>query len=426
MRTLVETQSVLNVGAMNDHKILTIDFECSNFGRDSAHQVGWATWFGDRREAGSAYIAPDRDFPNPYSPRAEFHERLRRAETFKEIYTSCLRSLIDEADYIVAHNAQFDRSVLKVLCEKFGLEQVDRPWINSIMIARQYFDIRPTRLQNVVEKCGLQSKFQRRWPDRAFKLHDAGTDAAVTQLFFEHAVTKYGWNNVLQLASRVVPREIVGAQTPKSLPERDSAHAVRAGLVTNERRVWTAIAEIYDRETLSDDTGLTREELRAMSQDEAVDVWARSYDSKLSVMLDDQLRQDLQSACRSLDLEDGGYTRTLTQRLLAFAKDEPAVATGQRPRHHDKQRELRVVIASLVTRRYLCDFVGMIESRPPRFYALSRDDLERHFVESWDGDLQDLLNYLYVDTIKDVYQQLEIARPRYRSEMIDDLLHRFG
>ena len=116
-------------------------------------------------------------------------------------------------------------------------------------------------------------------------------DAAVTHLFFEHAVEKFGWKNVLQSASRIVPQEIVGAQVPKPLPERDSAQAARAGVVTNERRVWNAIAENYDRETLIDDIGLPRGGLNKTNQDEVIDLWAQSYDSKLSVMLGDQLRE---------------------------------------------------------------------------------------------------------------------------------------
>ena len=77
-----------------------------------------------------------------------------------------IRALIDDVDFLAAHNAPFDRSVLNACCRRYRLRRVDKPFVCTVQLARRMWDIRPTRLPDV---CSFL--------DIPLDHHDAASDA---------------------------------------------------------------------------------------------------------------------------------------------------------------------------------------------------------------------------------------------------------
>ena len=142
------------------------DFETADNGRDSACSVGLALVDGDRIvERHHALLRP---------PRREFlHShihgitwaRVARAPTFAEHWPS-LSALLRGVDFVAAHNAPFDRSVLRACCEGAGLVGPSAPFVCTMKLARDTWGLHPTRLSDVSRHLGIELQH-----------HDALSDA---------------------------------------------------------------------------------------------------------------------------------------------------------------------------------------------------------------------------------------------------------
>ena len=73
---------------------------------------------------------------------------------------------MDGAEHLVAHNAAFDRGVLRACCAAAGLEMPPLPFVCSMQLARQTWGVRPTKLPDVCRFLGIPLKH-----------HDALSDA---------------------------------------------------------------------------------------------------------------------------------------------------------------------------------------------------------------------------------------------------------
>ena len=97
-------------------KYLAIDFETANPKRDSACAVGLVL-FNDTTQMQSYYtlIRP----PSSWFKFSHVHgitwPDVKREKPFKDVWAH-FAHMIKAADYFVAHNAPFDRSVLRVCC----------------------------------------------------------------------------------------------------------------------------------------------------------------------------------------------------------------------------------------------------------------------------------------------------------------------
>jgi DNA polymerase-3 subunit epsilon len=90
---------------------------------------------------------------------------VRDAPTYREIHQEVLNH-ISGAEFIAAHNASFDASVLNALCQYWNLQAPSTPWKCTVKIARNSWGIYPTKLPNVCDHLGI-----------ALKHHDATSDA---------------------------------------------------------------------------------------------------------------------------------------------------------------------------------------------------------------------------------------------------------
>lgn len=136
-------------------KFTAIDFETADYGADSACAVALV------RVEDGRIVTRDCRLIRP--PRREFvfswlhgitWEHVAGEPTFGEVWTGML-PLVEGVDYMVAHNAPFDRGVLRACCASAGLPEPGTPFACTVRMARDVWGIYPTKLNNVCDRLGI-------------------------------------------------------------------------------------------------------------------------------------------------------------------------------------------------------------------------------------------------------------------------------
>jgi len=143
-----------------------IDFETANGYRNSACQVAIVRVTGGRivRRSTRLIRPPSSNFTFTRIHGLSW-EDVRGEPTFAEIWPS-LVPLLRGVEFIAAHNAPFDRSVLRTCCRWYGLDVPDIPFECTVRLARETWGLRPTRLPDVAAFLGFNLRH-----------HDAASDA---------------------------------------------------------------------------------------------------------------------------------------------------------------------------------------------------------------------------------------------------------
>lgn len=146
---------------------LAIDFETANYERDSACAIGIALGRDDRiLHEESFLIRPPSDWFTFTHIHHLTWEHVCDARSFGELWP-LLRAYIEEVDFLAAHNAPFDRGVLRACCESYGLDVPRTPFVCTVRLARAQWGIRPTRLPDVCREL-----------DIPLNHHDAASDSS--------------------------------------------------------------------------------------------------------------------------------------------------------------------------------------------------------------------------------------------------------
>lgn len=139
-------------------KFLALDFETANRYNNSACALGLV-----RVEDGAitAYESvlirpPQRLFEFTHIHGISWHN-VASAPTFGELWHH-LKPYWDGIDFATAHNAPFDRRVLRGCCEHFNLAVPNAPFICTVQVARNVWNIRPTRLPDVCCRLNIPLK----------------------------------------------------------------------------------------------------------------------------------------------------------------------------------------------------------------------------------------------------------------------------
>ena len=90
---------------------------------------------------------------------------VRDAPTFGELWP-VLRSWIEDAEFLAAHNASFDSSVLRACCVTHGVLAPRMPFTCTVQLARAQWKIYPTKLPDVCRALRIPLRH-----------HDSGSDA---------------------------------------------------------------------------------------------------------------------------------------------------------------------------------------------------------------------------------------------------------
>lgn len=145
---------------------VAIDFETADNGRDSACAVALV-----RVEAG-AIVARMTRLIRP--PRSGFlftgihgitWAHVRDEPTFGQVWPA-LAPMLDGAEFLAAHNAPFDRGVINACCVAHGLAAPAHPFVDTVKVARDAWNLRPTKLPDVCSYLKI-----------ALKHHDPASDA---------------------------------------------------------------------------------------------------------------------------------------------------------------------------------------------------------------------------------------------------------
>lgn len=147
-------------------KIVAIDFETADFGADSACALGIVSIEdGKIAKAEARLIRPPREkFVFTYIHGLAWDD-VKDAADFGDVWDD-LRGHWRDADFLVAHNAPFDRKVLFTCCAVAGKEKPATPFACTVRVARAHFKFKPANLAYVSDQLGI-----------TLKHHDAGSDA---------------------------------------------------------------------------------------------------------------------------------------------------------------------------------------------------------------------------------------------------------
>jgi DNA polymerase III subunit epsilon len=145
---------------------VAIDFETADYGQDSACALALVRVENlqiVRREY--ALIRPPRStFFFSYLHGITW-EHVADQPTFAEIWPE-LNRVLDGVEFLGAHNAGFDRAVLRACCLRGNFVPPEIPFECTVALARRTWNIRPTKLPHVCNFLGIPLNH-----------HDARSDA---------------------------------------------------------------------------------------------------------------------------------------------------------------------------------------------------------------------------------------------------------
>ncbi len=147
-------------------QFVAIDFETANNSRDSACAVGLAKVINYEIVDTMSYLIRP---PSNYFRFTHIHgltwADVVNCGDFKELWPN-LRTFFRGAEFLAAHNAPFDKGVLNACCSTYGIPTSVLPFHDTVTIARNTWNIRPTKLPFVCQRLGIPLKH-----------HDALSDA---------------------------------------------------------------------------------------------------------------------------------------------------------------------------------------------------------------------------------------------------------
>jgi len=153
-------------GAAQADCFVALDFETADPGRDSACSIALVRVEGRRivQREHRLIRPPQRTFAFT-SIHGISWSQVAEAPTFGELWPQ-LAPLLAGARFIAAHNASFDAGVMRACCEQAALAPPVLPYLCTVKLARDTWNLRPTRLPDVCRHLGL-----------ALRHHDALSDA---------------------------------------------------------------------------------------------------------------------------------------------------------------------------------------------------------------------------------------------------------
>jgi DNA polymerase-3 subunit epsilon len=134
---------------------VAIDFETADYQPDSACAVALVRVEGSRIVHRAHYlIRPTREnFVFSYLHGITW-EMVAREPSFGELWPE-LKTLLADVKFLSAHNAPFDRGVLKACCGVYGLKLPRIPFLCTVKLARQTWKLYPTKLPDVCSFLGI-------------------------------------------------------------------------------------------------------------------------------------------------------------------------------------------------------------------------------------------------------------------------------
>ena len=165
-------------------RFVAIDFETANHSRDSVCSIGIAV-----AERGRIVVLEQRLIRPPINDFFFTHihgltwNEVRNEPSFAEVWKALL-PVVADADFIAAHNASFDQSVLRACCATYRIRLPKQPFVCTVKVARSVFGIYPTKLPDVCRHLRIPLSH-----------HEAGSDAEACARIVLAAMDR-GWTPV--------------------------------------------------------------------------------------------------------------------------------------------------------------------------------------------------------------------------------------
>ncbi|AFH49642.1 DNA polymerase III subunit epsilon [Ignavibacterium album JCM 16511] len=135
---------------------LAIDFETANYYRDSACALGLVRVENCKIVAKESFLIRP---PSQWFVFTDLHgitwEDVKDAPTFSELWPD-IKKYFRGVDFITAHNAPFDRSVLMKCCERYRIEPPQKPFICTMQLSRSFWGFEYYRLNDVCDYFSIQ------------------------------------------------------------------------------------------------------------------------------------------------------------------------------------------------------------------------------------------------------------------------------
>lgn len=134
---------------------VALDFETADNGRDSACAIGLVRVQDWKITERSYYLIRP---PRPRIRFTDIHgirwEDVAHEPSFGERW-SLIEPLLQDADFLAAHNASFDKGVLHACCDAYGISPPPHTFVCTVQLARKTWNLRPTKLPDVCQFLGI-------------------------------------------------------------------------------------------------------------------------------------------------------------------------------------------------------------------------------------------------------------------------------
>lgn len=172
-------------------RFAALDFETADYGRDSACALSIVIVENDTIiDTWTQLIRPPRrDFVFTYLHGIGWNH-VKDKPCFGEVWAD-ITSKLAGASFVAAHNASFDRSVLRACCETAGLAPIPHSFLCTVRAARSIWGFYPTTLADVCRQLQIPLRH-----------HDAESDAqACARILLEARKCGHEYDRVLQTCS---------------------------------------------------------------------------------------------------------------------------------------------------------------------------------------------------------------------------------
>lgn len=136
-------------------KFLAVDFETANYYRNSACAIGLVLVENNQIIDQRSYLIRP---PQNWFVFTDIHgltwKDVKDEPAFDKVWDK-ISHYWEGIDFAVAHNSSFDSSVLKACCEHYRIEKPDVNFLCTVKIARQLWNIFPTKLPDVCSRFNI-------------------------------------------------------------------------------------------------------------------------------------------------------------------------------------------------------------------------------------------------------------------------------
>lgn len=136
--------------------VLALDFETANYSRSSACALAVVRLKAWQIKASESWLIrpPTPDFIFSTLHGIEW-AHVKDKPHWGKLWPK-LSPHFEGVQYLAAHNAPFDKGVLRAACEEYGLEAPQIKFIDTVKVAREVWGIYPTKLNLVCERLGIE------------------------------------------------------------------------------------------------------------------------------------------------------------------------------------------------------------------------------------------------------------------------------